>query len=1025
MGFMAESSPAQQAAEDVSKTPQEALRIYADAASFQNNAAYPLAIEEWEKLIKQFPSDSIIPKAQHYLGVCYLQLEKPKLEEAIESFRNALKDSELDVRQESLVNLGLALYRTGREPDAPDRERRLKEALLALRVYLRDYSDGGFADKALFYAGECEYLLGDNKQAASFYNDLVSKSAYEKSAIRPDALYAMGVNYEEMKQTGRAGDAYQQFLDEYPDNRLIPEVQVRQAEIYLTEKKPAEASDLLSQVIRSGKSTRPDYVLYRYGFALAQQGDFDKSSAAYKELSETYPKSPFAASSNLAAGQALMRDGKPDEAIKYFDQIIELQSDTAAEAAHWLSQIYLQKRDFDSAAKSARSALQWANKSESAPQLRMDLADALIEIPESRAEAKEVYGRIAVDFPENPLAPRALYNAAFTALQLGIPEQTRQLSSSFGKLYPKDVLAGDAAYLRAESLMQLGKLSESIDAFDSIIQKYDSNPGRPLWDMRLATARYLNEDYKTVLSTLGEKIDTLDNPTTKAEAYFLLGASNLRLEQNEKAVDALTKSFQTNSKWFKSDEVLLLLAEAYAASDQKPESKATLERLLRDFPSSRLKTQAELKLGELSSLTGDYADAIARFDRVINAPANSEIGENVRDYARYSKAFALTKIDEFESAAAILAPLAEPNRRDSIANESRLVLAVCYRQTGQLDDSARSIEQLLSNNPDATMRNSAEYELGLTRVEQQRWDAAANAFQNIIDRTPDYKLADKILYELGWAYKEMNQIEKSNSAFTRLADQFPDSTFAGEANYHVGQTNYSEERFDNAAKAYTVAFTKSSDAELKEKAIHKLAWSYFKQEDYAEASRYFGQQTNEFPNGSMALDGKFMQAECEFKSENYADALEAYSKVRKTLEQSGGQSDLPEDVQSLIYLHGGQSARELKRWSDAESWLSIIAENATPSRYRPEALYELAYCYQNQKKSDEALRLYNDVATEYRNDVAARSRFMMGEIYFANRDYAKAIPEFQRVMFGFGGENAPDQVKQWQARASMEAGRCA
>ena len=49
---------------------------------------------------------------------------------------------------------------------------------------------------------------------------------------------------------------------------------------------------------------------------------------------------------------------------------------------------------------------------------------------------------------------------------------------------------------------------------------------------------------------------------------------------------------------------------------------------------------------------------------------------------------------------------------------------------------------------------------------------------------------------------------------------------------------------------------------------------------------------------------------------------------------------------------------------------------------------------------------------------------MMGEIHFANREYDQAIPEFQRVMYGFGADQAPDEIKNWQAKSGFEAGRC-
>jgi hypothetical protein len=50
---------------------------------------------------------------------------------------------------------------------------------------------------------------------------------------------------------------------------------------------------------------------------------------------------------------------------------------------------------------------------------------------------------------------------------------------------------------------------------------------------------------------------------------------------------------------------------------------------------------------------------------------------------------------------------------------------------------------------------------------------------------------------------------------------------------------------------------------------------------------------------------------------------------------------------------------------------------------------------------------------------------MIGEVYFAEHNYSKAITEFQKVMYGYGGTQSPDDIKNWQARAAFEAGRCA
>jgi TolA-binding protein len=50
---------------------------------------------------------------------------------------------------------------------------------------------------------------------------------------------------------------------------------------------------------------------------------------------------------------------------------------------------------------------------------------------------------------------------------------------------------------------------------------------------------------------------------------------------------------------------------------------------------------------------------------------------------------------------------------------------------------------------------------------------------------------------------------------------------------------------------------------------------------------------------------------------------------------------------------------------------------------------------------------------------------MVGEGLFEQKKFDAAIRAFKRVMYGYGGEQAPDDVKPWQAVAGYEAGRCA
>ncbi len=244
-----------------------------------------------------------------------------------------------------------------------------------------------------------------------------------------------------------------------------------------------------------------------------------------------------------------------------------------------------------------------------------------------------------------------------------------------------------------------------------------------------------------------------------------------------------------------------------------------------------------------------------------------------------------------------------------------------------------------------------------------------------------------------------------------------------EAVYQLAQQQFEAKAYEKAAPLYASVVSKTGSQDLQEKAVYKLGWSLFQQSKYPEASKTFRSQAETYPNGKFIIDAHFMGAECLFKQDKFADALGGYQLARQMLEKNPS-AEVSEQVRTLIYLHGAQCLREQKKWQDCDAWLREIVTRYPNSPYLSTVVFELATAKQNLNQPDEALKLFGEVASKYRDEAAARARFMMGELYFAQSKFDKAIPEFQRVMFGYGAEKADQGTKNWQARGAFEAGRC-
>jgi cellulose synthase operon protein C len=94
------------------KSPPEALNLFADAASFQNNGAFELAVDEWEKFLKQYPNDPLTMKARHYAGVCHLQLKH--FDKAAAHFQAIVaKDEKFELAEDASINLGWCQFSLG------------------------------------------------------------------------------------------------------------------------------------------------------------------------------------------------------------------------------------------------------------------------------------------------------------------------------------------------------------------------------------------------------------------------------------------------------------------------------------------------------------------------------------------------------------------------------------------------------------------------------------------------------------------------------------------------------------------------------------------------------------------------------------------------------------------------------------------------------------------------------------------------------------------------------------------------
>lgn len=1014
-------------AQDPANYNEKAMALYADAANFQTNGAIPLAIEGWKKYLAKYPDEPFASKAAHYMGVCYMQQEKPDYVAACEAFEKSIKDAKSELREESLVNLGWCQYAAAGEGEQQDKAR-LKSALETFRTLLNEKPASKFADRALFYGGEAAYALGSAQDAVALYDKLIGTESAKNSPLRCSTFYARGVALEDLQKFDEAIASYRQLIDGCKDDRLLTDARIRVGDLYIQLKKYDAAIPEFAAVAAS-KGDEVPYALVRQAFASVQSNKPQDAAALYERLLQEFPNSPFTAAATLASAQSVYRAGDMDEAQKRFTRVLSQKDPNAAtEAAHWLATIAIRKGTPQAAVEIAQKQLAAGAVGPYAATLKMDLAEAMMLLGDKVADAQKLYLSIYQAAPDDAQAPRALYNAAFGAMQLGDTKQAAELSEQFLTRFKDSSLTPDVRYIIAESRLMSGDYAAAATAYGELLKDpaTEKNIQRPLWVLRAGMATFSAGRNDEAIKLVNDNLKAFSEPPRLAEAKYIVGASHLAAKRPGDAVVALRESLKADPTWKKADEVSLLLGQASLANKDEADAKKTWTEMATKYASSPRGVQARFRLAQLAARSGAHEEAAKDYQAVVT----SGVDPSLVPLSLYGLGWNLLQAGKPQDALEPLNRVTREFATHPISAQTKLALGISLRTLGKTDESVAQLQDVLKQVPEGINRGHALYELALIDQQMKRPAEAAKRLEDLVASVPDYPSMDKVLYEWSWSLKESEQNEKAEQAFAKLIEKFPKNPLAAEGHYFIGQRRYAEDKWPEAAKSFATAVEVATDKELLEKSLYRLGWSLFKKQDYAASFAAFQRQAAEFPEGKLIADALLMTGENLFKKGEFQEALGHYGIARDRIVEKAETSKTltnPADrqIRELVFLHGGQSASQQKEWKTAISWYDELLKRFPETSYLAQALYETGFAHQQAGDDDAALKFFEKVSTDYRNETAARSRFMIGEIYFGKRDLAKAIPEFQRVMYGYGAEKAEPTIKNWQAKSAFEAGRCA
>ncbi len=815
-------------------------------------------------------------------------------------------------------------------------------------------------------ADSAAHLLGEATWQAGQRKKAIAdwqrfRSQYPKSKRLPEVLYALGVGLVELDQPAEAVAVFAEFATQFPEHPLAADVAIWRADGLLATGQQDDAVTVLTPLAAAAGPRQPA-ALSRLADLQWLAENWPAAAESFSRLAAIETDPQRAEQATLSAGRAEANAGRTAEAVAIYRQLLAAPTTVTLEAAHLLAAIQLAAGQPEQAIVDIDRVLA---KPPAAPagllaQLTLDRADALWAIPDRRTEAVAGYKKLAADFPDQPAAAAAV------------------------------------------SMLALASLT-------------DKQPAAALSQAE----RFLTQYAKTATAEAVRDIEAI-----RAEALLETG-------QPGPAARQLGQLLGKHRDWPRREEALLLLARAERDAGNLPAAVATVEQCLKEFPDGPQADLAWYRLGQLRQQTDDLPAAIAAFRKSVQAkPAGSlaawsllasgwcheSSGDLAAAEQRWSELISRHP-DSTAAASAVLARGDVRYRRGDYAG------GLADAEQMLTPDSAAAGDSATAGRLDAAARSEARLLAGLCLLGLKRYPEAADRLRALLAETPTLPAADQALFQLGLAESLSGKPAAAGKAFTRLVEAFPDSPYAADAWLQLGEERFAADAWEAAAKAYQQAITAAPRAaaanDLLEQARHKLGWSYLMQNRPGEAAQAFAAQLEDAPSGPLAADAQALRADALARANKSVAALKAFTAALA----DPAKLSSPE-LRATTFIRAAETAAGAKDWKQSLQFAEGLLAFEPESLQANAARYAAGWARQNLGEFDAAVADYCRVAEADRSELAARARFMEGEVLFEQGDHKEAIKSFFKAAYGFGATDAPAAYHPWQAQATFEAARC-
>ncbi|MFN1836231.1 tetratricopeptide repeat protein [Balneola sp. MJW-20] len=492
------------------------------------------------------------------------------------------------------------------------------------------------------------------------------------------------------------------------------------------------------------------------------------------------------------------------------------------------------------------------------------------------SQAQPVFEQVYTEAPDTELGGEALFWSADSYYKMNQFSRAAQRFRIFTQNYKDSELIGAARYSLGWSYFKMGNYENAIAPMEEFLANYNPPP--------VALFPY-----------------DIDTRLRIGDAYYAIGDYRNSIEYYNKAIGAEPGG----------DYAMFQVANSYYRAGRTFDAVSNFRKMLRIYPFSQLREQAQYNVAYIYLNTNNYSQAVEEFQTVISkypgtnwaARSQYNIGDAFYNAGEYDRAIAAYKkvLEEYprspyiieaingiqyaqlssgrsDSSSVILEDFLGDNPQSSTADRLRFRQAETVYQTGDYEGTVREFRQYLRVTNSEELIPRAYSIMGDAHQQLGQTDQAIESYESIINEFEGAEEVAPALTRLGELYYSKGDYQSSHAYYAQLLQKAP--RFRQEAYIGMANASLASNEMDKAREEYESALQVNDDNEAAQVGLGKVA---VREENYDRAMAYLvpvaDKNTTEIGAEAQYYLGRIEQMEGNFES-----AIQAYSKVNVLFE---------------------------------------------------------------------------------------------------------------------------------------------